>query len=341
MISRSQYGLEHGVIPVAGMIKELDQIPRSNLSFYAAEVRGLAAAVSLGDPHSSSSELSSPPMSPRLGLGIRPFDYPLSTTGENDKSDCQPSTIVPLLLCPPKIITSPPPQSRNDSFTDSSISPTTETAPDASEHKRLESIDTIAFVPVPVVEPAVQGSSPILPLVQRFSDHSALVGQPHSPIAALTPSKLVQQYDFERRYFRNSVTLFDMHATGVEYTVPTMASNQAKAMNIELVKVMNAGRICLVRQQKSLSKGRFSYSTSIWSFSNDMTVRLEQKRESSSSRLMIQTLTLDLQSRQMMRYFLIPPVSSPPKSPSRCPQNLYITPYTTPTNPAEQHTLYG
>lgn len=42
---------------------------------------------------------------------------------------------------------------------------------------------------------------------------------------------------------------------------------------------MSSCRICLVREKKLYKDGSVVYSLGIWSFSDDMTVRLEQKSE--------------------------------------------------------------
>ena len=63
--------------------------------------------------------------------------------------------------------------------------------------------------------------------------------------------------------------------TMVEYTVPNKAEDTS--LDVDIETVMQNCRICLVRN-KRVAQGSISYDTSIWSFSDDSTVRLEQKR---------------------------------------------------------------
>jgi hypothetical protein len=282
--------LDQGVVPIAEKIRELDQVSSSDASFLVAEIRGLANAI-------GGSGLSSPslimPLSPLLA-GYSPLELstlrrsfvltPQATQTESQSSESQSlpplkgteaqksiPTSPSLIPLPSSPTTQAVPQRRSDSVLDASVSPTTQ----KSDHRCLESVETI-ILPSPTMS---EQASPFATLSKRFSEQLALASTQPENILQLAPSHVVQQYDFERMYFRNSAILFDMPATKVEYTMRTKALEEAGAMDIGLVQVMGIGRVCLVRQRRLTRTGLFNYSTSIWSFSNDMSVRLEQNLE--------------------------------------------------------------
>jgi hypothetical protein len=90
-------------------------------------------------------------------------------------------------------------------------------------------------------------------------------------------SKISQQAEFERRQFRNAVILCDVRGTQVEYTIPSK-DKESIAGDIQLERATGACRICLVREKKMYKDGKVVYNLAIWSFSDDITVRVSQKR---------------------------------------------------------------
>jgi hypothetical protein len=65
--------------------------------------------------------------------------------------------------------------------------------------------------------------------------------------------------------------------TLVEYTVP---QKDEGILGYDLEEVMTNCRICVVRHKKVYQGGRTTYCTNIWAFSDDLSVRFEQKRKS-------------------------------------------------------------
>lgn len=66
-------------------------------------------------------------------------------------------------------------------------------------------------------------------------------------------------------------------ATCIEYTRPT--TEEPDPFGVELVKAMEKCRICIVRKRQTLPNDKVEMSTSIWAFSEDGSVRMQQKRK--------------------------------------------------------------
>ncbi|KAK5018735.1 hypothetical protein BJ546DRAFT_453797 [Cryomyces antarcticus] len=90
-----------------------------------------------------------------------------------------------------------------------------------------------------------------------------------------------QQEIFEASLFRNSATLCDLRGTLVEYTQPIPAKDDdAPSAEFEMARAAAKCRICVVRKVDSKSQGGVGVvrtTTSIWVFSDDHTIRLQQK----------------------------------------------------------------
>jgi hypothetical protein len=89
-------------------------------------------------------------------------------------------------------------------------------------------------------------------------------------------STISQQAAFERRQFRNAVILCDVRGTQVEYTVASK-DKESVAGDIQLEQAAAACRICLVREKKMYKDGKVVFNLAIWSFSDDLSIRLSQK----------------------------------------------------------------
>jgi hypothetical protein len=70
----------------------------------------------------------------------------------------------------------------------------------------------------------------------------------------------------------------DRRGTQVEYTVQTRDNGkEVLGVDYDLEQATGPCRICLVREKRMFKDGKVIFSLGIWSFSNDRTVRLEQK----------------------------------------------------------------
>ncbi|KAF2093913.1 hypothetical protein NA57DRAFT_47393 [Rhizodiscina lignyota] len=85
----------------------------------------------------------------------------------------------------------------------------------------------------------------------------------------------IQQEDFERSAFRNSAVLCDVRGTLVEYTQPV--DPELYRLDQEIAEACTTCRICLVRKRDVLTDGAVRLSTSIWTFSDDRRIRMQQK----------------------------------------------------------------
>ncbi|KAF1985996.1 hypothetical protein K402DRAFT_421575 [Aulographum hederae CBS 113979] len=95
----------------------------------------------------------------------------------------------------------------------------------------------------------------------------------------LSPTRAtVAQHDaFEKALFRNTALLCDVKGTLVEYTHPVESEDNWKPPEYEMAEVSKECRICVVRRRETLADGAQRFSTSIWTFSDDRQVRLQQK----------------------------------------------------------------
>ncbi|TKA82456.1 hypothetical protein B0A49_00056 [Cryomyces minteri] len=116
------------------------------------------------------------------------------------------------------------------------------------------------------------------PVTQEQSFNTSLEQSLGLELAKITTA---QQEIFEASLFRNSATLCDLRGTLVEYTQPISAKgDDAPSAEFEMVKAASKCRICVVRKVDSKSEGGVGVlrtTTSIWVFSEDHTIRLQQK----------------------------------------------------------------
>ncbi|KAF2666240.1 hypothetical protein BT63DRAFT_416639 [Microthyrium microscopicum] len=137
----------------------------------------------------------------------------------------------------------------------------------SSLHRHSHSADSL-HLPPPVWDDETKSmhKTERLSLLPQLSEEPLKLGRSASTIS--------QQQEFERTLFRNAAILCDVRGTLVEYTVPAAAD---QPFEVDLEKAMADCRVCLVRHKRTTRDGRINYSTSIWSFSDDRSVRLEQK----------------------------------------------------------------
>jgi len=89
-----------------------------------------------------------------------------------------------------------------------------------------------------------------------------------------------QHETFEKEVFRNTAILCDVPGQLVEYNSLIETEESSKTSEFEIVEAAHHCRICVVRRRDSLPDGSLRFTTSIWAFSDDRQVRLQQKRES-------------------------------------------------------------
>jgi len=99
-------------------------------------------------------------------------------------------------------------------------------------------------------------------------------------LVAPARATLSQHETFEKETFRNTAILCDVRGQLVEYTSLIETEDSWKPPEYEMVEAARACRICVVRRRDSLPDGALRFTTSIWAFSDDRQVRLQQKRKS-------------------------------------------------------------
>jgi hypothetical protein len=150
----------------------------------------------------------------------------------------------------------------------------------ASHRKSLSACETILLPPA-----AWDGS-------HRSSKQFEQILEPKhaepDPDLQRSQSTHIQQEEFERRKFRNAVILCDVRGVQVEYVVRSYEEQHRhdSSGDHELEQAMTTGRICLVREKKIFKNGEVAYTLGIWAFSDDRTVRFQQKRMSHISFLL-------------------------------------------------------
>ncbi|KAK3079180.1 hypothetical protein LTS18_005542, partial [Coniosporium uncinatum] len=96
-------------------------------------------------------------------------------------------------------------------------------------------------------------------------------------LVAPARATLSQHETFEKETFRNTAILCDVRGQLVEYTSLIETEDSWKPPEYEMVEAARACRICVVRRRDSLPDGALRFTTSIWAFSDDRQVRLQQK----------------------------------------------------------------
>ncbi|KIW09091.1 uncharacterized protein PV09_00036 [Verruconis gallopava] len=87
-------------------------------------------------------------------------------------------------------------------------------------------------------------------------------------------STISQQENFEKEVFKNSAIYCDLRAKQVEFVLPS--KDESRPHETRLESAMRDCRICLVRRRETYSNGEPRFTTSIWAFSDDRTMRLQQ-----------------------------------------------------------------
>jgi len=98
-------------------------------------------------------------------------------------------------------------------------------------------------------------------------------------LVAPAKATLSQHETFEKEIFRNTAILCDVRGQLVEYTSLIETEDSWKPPEYEMVEAARECRICIVRRRDSLPDGALRFTTSIWVFSDDRQVRLQQKRK--------------------------------------------------------------
>ncbi|TLD23504.1 hypothetical protein E2P81_ATG08848 [Venturia nashicola] len=154
----------------------------------------------------------------------------------------------------------------------------------------------------PLLPPALPGFIPILaPLRLRRSasddqsirlppakwDDGATVREhrPNSHVSSIrstesakfrrTPITISQQATFKKELFQNSAIYCDLRGKSVQYIKPAEEGQRPSESQIE--EVMEDCRICVVRRKETYLSGRSRFTTSIWAFSDDRTVRFQHE----------------------------------------------------------------
>lgn len=81
---------------------------------------------------------------------------------------------------------------------------------------------------------------------------------------------------FKKLLFRNAVTLCDARGTLVEYAQHN-ANSADPRYDTEMVSVCKEARICVIRKRENREHGGTRLATSIWTLSDNATVRCQQK----------------------------------------------------------------
>lgn len=155
--------------------------------------------------------------------------------------------------------------------------PTLVKTPELEEPR--ESQTTIRLPPnmPPLPPPAMDiqpdpGIRPVMPLQNlRLVPPSA----PEVVMLHRSSTTASQQEAFERGAFRNSAILCDLRGGLVEYT--HTVETEEDPYGVEMVQATAECRICVVRKRETMQDRSIRMVTSIWAFSDDNTVRFQQK----------------------------------------------------------------
>ncbi|KAF2755828.1 hypothetical protein EJ05DRAFT_512420 [Pseudovirgaria hyperparasitica] len=130
-------------------------------------------------------------------------------------------------------------------------------------------------------------------MVMEIDSHSSLnrrmdtlpVSQPRISTKSIRLANAVaterQMDNFQADAFKNSAILCDVRGTAVEWTrsvpIDPEEYNPSNPYGVELVQAMESCRLCIVKKREVLPQGETHIATSIWAFSDDGAMRMQQK----------------------------------------------------------------
>lgn len=149
------------------------------------------------------------------------------------------------------------------------------------------------------------------PLFQTRSTTASLyaMSDPGTSIAAQQQQRAIYLKElFLKELFRNSAKLFDEHAAMVEYTQDNPAETDLRYVT-EMVPVATECRVVVIRKRENLPHGGHTYITSIWTLSDDVSVRVQQRLPELSEQVPLQSFftpeKISLSGNTRLQYYSV------------------------------------
>ncbi|MCJ1306878.1 hypothetical protein MMC25_000522 [Agyrium rufum] len=170
------------------------------------------------------------------------------------RSNCASADINNTSLYSSRSSAQPPPQSPRRSRSVQSESQMTNISP---------------VLPPPALEPEASDVAD----TSFYDDIESLHSQKTQIFRPLSNIATIEEHEtFKRHLLRDSAVLCDIRGTSIDYTLP----DPDKVGDFKSLQASGPCQIMIVRKKQRLSTKQIRFSTSIWAFSDDRSVRLEQ-----------------------------------------------------------------